>query len=132
MPCHTAHLIIRVLRIIPRHVVLRTRHRRQVPVDLDSLHAEEVLAHEADLPVDVGRVLGVVVLQREAVAVVHEALWEASASDLKNEGGKESEWMHPYLAIRNVVHEQAPKRIPRNHRILPLLIRLNNPKPALQ
>lgn len=86
MPCHTAHLIIRVLRIIPRHVVLRTRHRRQVPVDLDSLHAEEVLAHEADLPVDVGRVLGVVVLQRETVGVVHEALWEASASDLKNKG----------------------------------------------
>lgn len=74
MPCHAANLIGRVLRVIPRHVVLRTRHRRQVPVDVDPLHAEEVLAHEADLSVDVGRVLGVVVLQREAVAVVHEAL----------------------------------------------------------
>lgn len=84
MSCHAGHLISRILRIIPWHVVLRTRHRRQVPVDGDSLHAEEVLAYEADLPVDVGRVLGVVVLQREAVAVVHEALWEESASDLEN------------------------------------------------
>ncbi|KFY31343.1 hypothetical protein V493_01195 [Pseudogymnoascus sp. VKM F-4281 (FW-2241)] len=86
MPCYAVLLIRRILRIIPRHAV-----------HLDALHAEEVLAHEADLPVDVRRVL----LQREAGGVVHEALWMAGTRQLQTLENEEEERV-TVLAVQSV------------------------------
>jgi hypothetical protein len=65
----TLNLYIGILRIIPRNIIMRTSHLRQIIIHRNILHRKEMLPRQGNLAINIRRIIRVIIMHREPIFV---------------------------------------------------------------